>query len=69
MLLDISGAMTLIILMDNDDAGKAAAAQIIKKCDRTYICKNISIDYPDIAEAPIDYIISNIKPIIESYYP
>lgn len=69
MLLDISGAMTLITLMDNDDAGRGAAEQIIKKCERTYICKNINIDYPDIAEAPVDYIISNIKPIIESYYP
>lgn len=67
MLLDISGAMTLITIMDNDEAGKKAAEQILKKCEKTYICKNIDIEYPDIAEMTISQVKSQIKPIIESY--
>ena len=67
MLLDISGAMTLITIMDNDDAGKKAAEQIIKRCEKTYICKNININYPDIAEMTIDQINKDIKPVLESF--
>jgi hypothetical protein len=68
MLLDTSGAMTLITIMDNDDAGRTATQQIIKKCERTYICKSIDISYTDIAEMPIDKINLHLKPIIEGYY-
>lgn len=68
MLLDISGAMTLVTIMDNDDAGKKAAESIIKKCEKTYICKNININYPDIAEMTVEQINSDIKPLLESYH-
>jgi DNA primase len=67
MLLDISGAMTIITIMDNDDAGKKAAAQIQKKCERTYNIKNIDIGYSDIGEMTIEQINTEIKPLIERY--
>lgn len=62
MLLDISGAMTIFTIMDNDDAGKKAAEAIMKKCQRTYNIHNIDIDYPDIASMTIDEINTHIKP-------
>lgn len=68
MLLDISGAMTLVTIMDNDEAGKKAAEQIIKKCEKTYICKNINITHADIAEMTVEQINIEIKPLLESYY-
>lgn len=67
MLLDISGAMTIVTIMDNDDAGKKAAEQIITKCQKTYICKNITINYPDVADMTVEQINSDIKPLLESY--
>lgn len=36
ILLDSSGAMNLIVLTDNDDAGRKAAEQIKNKCQNTY---------------------------------
>lgn len=36
ILLDSSGAMNLILLTDNDDAGRKAAEQIKTKCQNTY---------------------------------
>lgn len=36
MLLDASGAMSLVILTDSDEAGRQAAAQIKEKCQNTY---------------------------------
>ena len=67
MLLDISGAMTIITIMDNDEAGKKAALQINKKCQRIYNMKNIEINYADIAEMSVDQINKEIKPLIERY--
>ena len=68
MILDTSGAMTVITIMDNDEAGRKASQQIFNKCNRTYICKDIIINHSDIAEMTIDEINKQIKPIIESYY-
>lgn len=36
VLLDSSGAMSLVVLTDNDDAGRKAAQQIKEKCQNTY---------------------------------
>jgi len=36
LLLDLAGAMTLIILTDNDGAGETAKKQIANKCSKTY---------------------------------
>ena len=68
LLLDISGAMTIITLMDNDEAGKKASQQIHNKCHRTYNIRNIELsDYADIGDMPTEMVIERIKPIIEQY--
>lgn len=69
MLLDISGAMTIITLMDNDEAGHKAAEQIKYKCHRTYNVKNIKIDeYNDIGEMNTEQIKQLIIPKIKDCY-
>lgn len=68
MLLDISGAMNLITIMDNDDAGKSAEQHIYKKCNRTYNVKHIHLqDFADVAEMSVEDIAKIIKPFIEKY--
>ena len=51
-ILDSSGAMTIITIMDNDEAGQKAAKNIYDKCYRTYNIKNLVLpsEYNDIAE-------------------
>lgn len=65
MLLDISGAMNIITIMDNDEAGQKAAEQILAKCNRTYNVKNIVVPKEDVASMSIEEINNFIKPIIE----
>lgn len=60
-LLDMSGAMELIIIMDSDDAGQKARDQIYNKCNRTYNIRNIFISKNDIADMTPDEIKNEIK--------
>lgn len=50
IILDSSGAMNIVILTDNDEAGKKAAEQIKNKCQNTYRIFMPQISKPDIAE-------------------
>jgi 5S rRNA maturation endonuclease (ribonuclease M5) len=61
ILLDGSGAMTLIIIMDNDDAGHKATKTIMDKCKNTYNIVHISIEKNDIADMTIEEINQTIK--------
>ncbi len=65
ILLDSSGAMNLIILTDNDDAGKKAAEQIKNKCQNTYKVFIPTISKPDVGEMSPDEIQTEIKNYIE----
>lgn len=65
MLLDSSGAMSLVILTDNDDAGHKAAQQIITKCQNTYRVFRPKITKADIGEMNRDEIDREIKQFIE----
>lgn len=67
MLLDISGAMNIITIMDNDDAGKDAVKKIAEKCGRTYNLKNIQITANDIAEMTFEQVQNIILPQIQEY--
>lgn len=64
ILLDGSGAMTIITIMDNDDAGRKAAIAINNKCKNTYNIININIAKPDVAEMTIEEINNEIKRFI-----
>lgn len=65
ILLDMSGALSLILIMDNDDAGKKAAETIKKKCHKTYNIYNINITDADIGEMSIERIQQEIMPQIQ----
>jgi 5S rRNA maturation endonuclease (ribonuclease M5) len=65
ILLDSSGAMTLIILTDNDDAGKQAAEQIKQKCQNTYRIFIPSISKPDVGEMTKEEIKNEIVDYLE----
>lgn len=61
ILLDGSGAMTIILIMDNDEAGEKAALSISNKCKNTYNIVNIKISKPDIAEMSMEEINKQIR--------
>jgi 5S rRNA maturation endonuclease (ribonuclease M5) len=67
LLLDISGAMTILLLMDNDKAGTEGAEKIIKKCQKTYNIKTIKIDAPDVGGMNVEEVKKVILPQIEIF--
>ena len=67
MLLDMSGAMSIITIMDNDTPGQEAAKTIIEKCNKIYNTKNIIVPKNDIAEMTVEEIRSLILPQLEEY--
>jgi 5S rRNA maturation endonuclease (ribonuclease M5) len=66
ILLDSSGAMNLIVLTDNDDAGRKAAEQIKNKCQNTYRVFIPPFSKGDIGEMDSTDIKNEILPYIES---
>lgn len=66
IILDSSGAMTIIVLTDNDEAGKQAAIQIKEKCHKTYRVFVPTISASDVAEMTPEQISSEIVAYIES---
>jgi len=65
ILLDSSGAMTLIVLTDNDDAGKKAAEQIKNKCQNTYRIFVPTISKNDVGDMSPQEITTEIKEYIK----
>lgn len=65
ILLDSSGAMNLVVLTDNDDAGRKAAEQIKNKCQNTYRIFIPQISKNDIGEMSKDEIELEIKQYIQ----
>ena len=65
ILLDMSGALSLILIMDNDEAGRKASEMITKKCIKTYNIHNIQINESDIGEMSIEKIKTEILPKIQ----
>ena len=56
MLLDISGAMNIYLLLDNDEAGHSGRKVIESKCHKTYNIYNIHIDTNDVADMSVEQI-------------
>lgn len=67
MILDTSGAMTIISVMDNDEAGRKAADQIKSKCEKTYNIINVPLEYDDVASMSIEEVQNSIIPLIKEY--
>jgi 5S rRNA maturation endonuclease (ribonuclease M5) len=68
LLIDLSGAMTIYVLMDNDEAGKKATEKIFNKCYKTYNIVNIEIDHNDVADMKIHEVQDIIAPQIKDKY-
>lgn len=62
MILDSSGAMQLILLLDNDEAGKKSTINITNKCIKTYNVQAPTFIDTDIADMNCEEIIQNLKP-------
>jgi len=65
ILLDSSGAMNLVVLTDNDEAGRKAAEQIKSKCQNTYRVFVPTISASDVGEMNSEQINQEIKEYIE----
>jgi len=57
--------MNLVILTDNDEAGKKASEQIKDKCKNTYRIYQPTIEANDIGEMSIEEINNQIRPLLE----
>jgi 5S rRNA maturation endonuclease (ribonuclease M5) len=66
MILDSSGAMNLIIIMDNDKAGQEASEKIQSLCKNTYRVFSPQINKNDIAEMNSEEIEQYIKQYVEN---
>jgi len=65
IILDSSGAMTLVILTDNDEAGRKAAEQIKNKCKNTYRIFVPTISANDVGEMSCEQINTEIKEFLK----
>ncbi len=65
-ILDSSGALALILIMDNDEnkAGQKAATRITKKCNSIYNVHKVDIEQEDVGEMTVGQIQEKISPII-----
>ena len=61
IILDSSGAMNIVIITDNDEAGKKACEQIKSKCQNTYRIFVPTISKNDVAEMSGEEIEKEIK--------
>jgi 5S rRNA maturation endonuclease (ribonuclease M5) len=68
LLIDSSGAMNIVVLTDNDEAGHKAYQQIQEKCKDIYRIYRPEFDAPDIGEMKITDIQNIILPQLEKIY-
>ena len=64
-LLYGSGANSIVVLTDNDDAGKRAAKKISEKCGRLFRMFFPKLSQSDVGDLASDDITADIKPILE----
>ena len=64
-ILETSGALNIVILSDNDEAGRKAKESITKKCERLFhiVCPEISTK--DVGEMTVEQIHSELVPQLE----
>jgi 5S rRNA maturation endonuclease (ribonuclease M5) len=66
ILIEMSGATTVIILTDNDETGNHAAETIKHKCDRLYNVVRPKLRMKDVGEYSIQEIREELIPIFKS---
>lgn len=67
MLIDTSGAMQMILLLDNDEAGSKASDVIFKKCSRTYNVYSPKFVQTDVADTDSTVIINELLKLTERF--
>lgn len=65
MVLDSSGALTLLILTDEDDAGQKARKRIYEKCKRSYNCIFVDLPKKDIGDMTVQQVKYFLQPKLE----
>jgi DNA primase len=66
IILERSGAMSLIIMTDGDDAGKKAAETLKKQLCRTYRLYFPTLLNDDVGDLQDDAVTDDIKPYIDN---
>ena len=64
-ILERSGASSIIVMTDNDEAGIMAAKKIHERCKRLFRVYFPKISASDIGDMDADDITHDIKPIID----
>jgi 5S rRNA maturation endonuclease (ribonuclease M5) len=65
IILDSSGAMSIVVLTDNDEAGQKAATLIKNKCSNTYRVYCPSISKNDVGEMSIEEVNEQVSAFLE----
>ena len=65
LILNSSGAMTLLILTDGDKAGLEAREKILLKCKRYYNCMFIDLPKKDIGDMDVEQVKQFLGPVLE----
>ena len=70
-IIDASGALSIVCLLDNDEAGKKGAKRIYEQCSKMYRLYFPKLKTNDIGDMNVDVVTNDIKPLIsklgESY--
>ena len=70
-IIDASGALSIVCLLDNDEAGKKGAKKIYEQCSKMYRLYFPKLKTNDIGDMNVDVVTNDIKPLIsklgESY--
>lgn len=64
-IIDNSGAMSIVVLTDGDEAGKMGAESIYKQCSKIYRVYFPNISGGDVGEMRKDVITSDIQPVLD----
>ena len=66
-LIDESGALSIIVIMDNDEneAGQKAALKIKEQCEKSYRVYTVDINKQDVGEMNTNEITEDIRPWID----
>ena len=63
-IIDSSGALSIVCLLDNDEAGLSGSKKIHEQCSKMYRLYFPELDVNDIGDMDVDIVTSDIKPLI-----
>lgn len=69
-IIDMTGAMNIVTIMDNDDAGRIASEKMYEKFHKTHNITSIEIlaQYNDLADMPLEDIVDTILPQVNKVF-